>query len=144
MAVKLGSSSVSKLYLGSTEVTKAYLGSAEIYANVNNNLVFTVQSDVVGTSNDNQFTIPTLGSGYLYDISTDDGYTATGVTGNHTITFPSGVGVHTVTISAELGGFPKFYFNNGGDRLKIMDISNFGIYGYGSIRNNLLLEVVII
>lgn len=132
MAVKLGSSSVSKLYLGSTEVTKAYLGSAEIYANVNNNLVFTVQSDVVGTSNDNQFTIPTLGSGYLYEISTDDGYTATGVTGNHTITFPSGVGVHTVTISAELGGFPKFYFNNGGDRLKIMDISNFGIYGYGS------------
>ena len=132
MAVKLGSSSVSKLYLGSTEVTKAYLGSAEIYANVNNNLVFTVQSDVVGTSNDNQFTIPTLGSGYLYDISTDDGYTATGVTGNHTITFPSGVGVHTVTISAELGGFPTFYFNNGGDRLKILYISNFGIYGYGS------------
>jgi hypothetical protein len=100
-------------------------------ANVNNNLVFTVQSDNVGTSNDNQFTIPTSGSGYLYDISTDDGYTATGVTGNHTITFPSGVGVHTVTISAELGGFPKFYFNNGGDRLKMMDISNFGIYGYG-------------
>ena len=103
------------------------------FPNVNpNDLVFTVQSDNVGTSNDNQFTIPTSGSGYLYDISTDDGYTATGVTGNHTITFPSGVGVHTVTISAELGGFPKFYFNNGGDRLKILDISNFGIYGYGS------------
>jgi len=132
MAVKLGSSSVSKLYLGSTEVTKAYLGSAEIYANVNNNLVFTVQSDNVGTSNDNQFTIPTLGSGYLYDISTDDGYTATGVTGDHTITFPSGIGVHTVTISAELGGFKKFYFSNVGDRFKMMDISNFGIYGAGS------------
>ena len=98
----------------------------------NKDIVFTVQSDNVGTSNDDQFTISTTGSGFLYDISTDDGYTATGVTGNHTITFPSGAGGHTVTISAELGGFPRFYFNNGVDRLKMMNISNFGIYGFGS------------
>ena len=99
----------------------------------NKDIVFTVQSDNVGTSNDNQFTIPiNSAETYLYDVSTSDGYTATGVTGNHTITFPSGAGGHTVTISAELGGFPMFYFNNGGDKLKMMDISNFGIYGYGS------------
>ena len=32
MAIKLGSSDISKLYLGSTEVTKAYLGSDVVYA----------------------------------------------------------------------------------------------------------------
>ena len=93
----------------------------------NKDIVFTVQSDNVGTSNDNQSTIPiNSAETYLYDVSTSDGYTATGVTGNHTITFPNGAGTHTVTISAGLGNFRLFYFNNGGDRLKILDISNFG------------------
>jgi len=108
-------------------------GVLEIYSSVNNDIVFTVQSDNVGTSNDNQFTIPTnSASTYLYDVSTSDGYTATGLTGDHTITFPSGDGTHTVTISAEVGDFRLFYFNNGGDRLKILDISNFGNYGGGN------------
>lgn len=132
MAVNLGNTNISKLYLGNTEVTKAYLGSSEVYSSVNNDIVFTVQSDNVGTSSSNQFTIPTNpGETYLYDVSTSDGYTATGLTGNHTITFPSGAGLHTVTISAELGDFKLFYFNSGGDRLKILDISNFGNYGGG-------------
>ena len=69
----------------------------------------------------------------MYDITTSDGYTATGVTGNHTITFPSGAGTHTVTIS---GAFPQCYFNNGGDKAKLMTIENFGIYALGSTSQN--------
>jgi hypothetical protein len=32
MALRLGSSTPSKLYLGATEVTKAYLGASEVYS----------------------------------------------------------------------------------------------------------------
>ena len=90
---------------------------------------FSVNSAGVGTSNNDQFTIPINDGTFNYDISTDDGYTATGVTGAHTITFPSGAGTHNVVIT---GTFPGMKFSNGGDKLKILTIDNFGIYGVGS------------
>lgn len=91
-------------------------------------LIFSVKTDNVGTSASNQFTIPTLGTGYLYDIETSDGQLITGSTGNTTITFPT-AGTYDVYIS---GNFPRFYFNNGGDRLKLLNLKNFGIYALGS------------
>ena len=94
--------------------------------------VFTVKTDNAGTSTDTQFTIPTSTSGiteaFLYDIETSDGQSITGVTGNHTITFPS-AGEYEVKIS---GSFPYMYFANGGDKLKLLDIKNFGVYALGS------------
>ena len=90
---------------------------------------FSVNSAGTGTSAANQFTIPINDGTFNYDISTDDGYSATGVTGAHTITFPSGKGVHNVVIT---GTFPGMKFSNGGDKLKILTIDNFGIYGVGS------------
>ena len=96
--------------------------------------IITVKTDNAGTSADNQFTIPTSTSGitqaFLYDIETSDGQSITGLTGNHTITFPS-AGEYEVKIS---GSFPYMYFNNGGDKLKILDIKNLGIYALGSTR----------
>ena len=50
--------------------------------------MFSVNSAGVGTSNNDQFTIPVGAGTFLYDVSTDDGYSATGITGAHTITFP--------------------------------------------------------
>lgn len=98
----------------------------------NPNFIFTVKTDNAGTSTDTQFTIPTSTSGiieaFLYDIETSDGQSITGVTGNHTITFPS-EGEYEVKIS---GSFPYMFFNNGGDRLKMLDIKNLGIYALGS------------
>ena len=91
-------------------------------------LIFSVKTDNAGTSASNQFTIPTTGTGYLYDIETSDGQIITGRTGNTTITFPS-AGTYDVYIS---GSFPQFYFNNGGDRLKLIDLKNLGIYAQGS------------
>ena len=93
---------------------------------------FTVKTDNTGTSTDTQFTIPTSTSGittpFLYDIETSDGQTITGLTGDHTITFPS-AGEYDVKIS---GSFPFMYFNNGGDKDKLLDIKNFGVYALGS------------
>ena len=104
------------------------------FGGVEDRFIFSVKTDNAGTSGTNQFTIPTTGSGYLYDIETSDGQTIVGVTGSHTITFP-GAGTYTVYIS---GTFPQIYFNNSGDKLKILSVGNWGIYGIGvfSYANN--------
>ena len=99
---------------------------------IDERFIITVKTDNAGVSNDDQFTIPTSTSGitqaFNYDIETSDGQTITGVTGNTTITFPS-AGTYDIKIS---GSFPKCYFNNGGDKAKLLDIKNFGIYALGS------------
>ena len=95
---------------------------------VDNRLIFSVKTDNAGTSATNQFTIPTVGTGFLYDIETSDGQSITGLTSGTTITFPS-AGTYDVFIS---GSFPRFNFNSGGDRLKLLDLKNFGIYALGS------------
>lgn len=72
---------------------------------------------------DNKFTIPTTGGGYNYSVKTSDGQTFTGVTGSLTITFPSPNTRYDVEIT---GDFPRIYFNNGSERLKIKDIKQWG------------------
>ena len=103
---------------------------------VEERFVISVKTDNAGTSADNEFTIPTSTSGitqaFLYDIETSDGQNITGVTGNTTITFPS-AGEYDIKIS---GSFPYMYFNNGGDKLKLLDIKNFGIYALGATSQN--------
>lgn len=107
----------------------SYSGDTNIIGEViDNRLIFSVKTDNAGTSATNQFTIPTTGTGYLYDIETSDGQSITGLTGGTTITFPS-AGTYDVYIS---GSFPQFYFNNAGDRLKLINLKNFGIYAQGS------------
>jgi hypothetical protein len=92
---------------------------------VNTDFVFTVKTDNAGTSANDQFAIPTRGSVGNYTVTTSDGTFASGLIGAHTITFPSGAGTYTVTIS---GDFPQIFFDNGGDRLKILSIENWGFY----------------
>ena len=98
------------------------------FGGIEDRFIFSAKTDNAGTSGANQVTIPTTGTGYLYDIETSDGQTILGNTGNTTITFP-GAGTYTVYIS---GNFPRIYFNNGGDKLKILSVNNWGIYGLGS------------
>lgn len=88
---------------------------------------FYVNTAFLGMTNDFDITI---GAGtFLYDVTTDDGYSATGLTGDHTIEFPTAAGVKKVSIS---GVFPAFDFVDPIDNDKITEISNFGIYGIGS------------
>ena len=95
------------------------------------NLTFTVDTSLGALDT---FTIPTTGDeSYVYNISTSDGYIATGITGDHTITFPTGAGIHEVTIN---GIFPRMYFNNTGDKLKITKVNSWGDVSYSTNQNN--------
>jgi len=91
----------------------------------NNDSINFLEFYVTGTD----FEITTGGGTFLYDVTTDDGYTATGLTGDHTIEFPVVSLIHKVSIS---GVFPAFDFSSNADNVKIKEISNFGIYGLGS------------
>jgi hypothetical protein len=85
--------------------------------------IILVKTDNTGTSNDDQFTIQTRpGPTYNYTIDTSDGQHITGVAGNHTITFPS-AGTYAVKISQQ---FPYIYYTNTGDKLKIIELNQWG------------------
>jgi surface protein len=92
--------------------------------------LITVQTDNPGTSTATQFTIPTTGEGYNYNVDCDDDGTleATGVSGNYTCTYPT-AGTYTVRISDNSGaktGFPRIYFNYSGDKDKLLTIEQWG------------------
>jgi surface protein len=88
----------------------------------NESFIFTVKTDNTGTSSPTQFTIPTTGTGYNYTVKTSDSQTIAGNTGNLTIAFPS-AGTYDVKIT---GDFPRIFFNNGGDRLKLLEVKQWG------------------
>nr|SPS05235.1 exported protein of unknown function [Candidatus Nitrotoga fabula] len=82
-----------------------------------------------GTSASNQITIPGTGSGYSYSIyweslssTTATGTIATSTSASQTITFPE-PGEYKVAIK---GTYPRIYFNNGGDKLKILTVEQWG------------------
>ena len=84
----------------------------------------TVQSD----GEDDTFTIPTLGVGYDYKVETSEGHTFTNQTEDCTITWASG-GEKTIEIT---GDFPRIYFNNGGDKAKLLDVIQWGNIAWSS------------
>jgi len=90
---------------------------------VQSEFIMLVKTDNAGTSASDQFTIPTSGTGYNYNVDWGDGTTDTGLTGTTTHTFASGAGTYTVKIS---GDFRGIYFNNGGDGDKVLEIQNWG------------------
>ena len=80
-------------------------------------------TDNPGTSNDNQITIPThIDSSYNYIVDWGDGTLETGITGDATHTYSTS-GTYTVKIK---GSFPRIYFNNTGDRRKLVSIDQWG------------------
>ena len=93
--------------------------------------ITTWKTDNTGTSNDNQITIPTTGSGYNYNVDWGDGSSDTGVTGNITHTYTS-PGTYTVSIT---GDFPRIFFNRDGDRDKILTIQQWGDIEWNSMIN---------
>jgi len=84
------------------------------------------------TTNNETITIPTIGSGYNYDINWGDGSGwQIGKTGDATKSYAV-AGSYTVTIQ---GDFPRIYFNNAGDRLKIKSIEQWGDVVWSSMNN---------
>ena len=99
--------------------------------------ITTWKTDNVGTSMDNQITIPTTGSGYNYTVDWGDGNSDTDVTGDITHTYAA-PGTFTVSIS---GDFPRIFFNGGGDRQKILTIEQWGDIQWTSMEKAFLLCV---
>ena len=102
----------------------SFKGSVVVGTRINPFFMLLVKTDNAGTSASNQFIIPTgpfVGS-YNYDVDWGDGNTDTGLTTSATHTYAS-AGTYTIKIS---GVFPKIYFNNGGDKEKLLEVQNWG------------------
>jgi len=91
-------------------------------------LILQVKTDNTGTSTDTQFTIPTTGSGYYYKIERCDSEGAVletfrGVQGNIILEWDS-AGTYIVKLytNAAGRGFPRIYFNNEGDKDKLIGV----------------------
>lgn len=87
----------------------------------------------VGSSGPTTIVIPTTGTGYDYDVDWDnDGvFDEFGITGNATHDY--GVaGTYTVRIT---GDFPRIFFNNTGDRWKLVAIDQWGTNPWTSMRS---------
>lgn len=92
--------------------------------------VITVKTDNAGTSSSTQFTIPTTGGGYNYNVDCDNDSTneVTAQTGDYTCNYGA-AGTYTVRIKDNTGlktGFPRIYFDDGGDKLKLLTIEQWG------------------
>ena len=74
------------------------------------------------TSNNEIITIPTSGGGYDYTVDWGDGSMNMGVTGDVSHNYAS-PGIHIVTIT---GDFPRIFFNDSGDKDKILAVTNWG------------------
>tara|TARA_R110002012_G_scaffold322031_1_gene553982 strand:+ start:382 stop:3792 length:3411 start_codon:yes stop_codon:yes gene_type:complete len=90
---------------------------------------FTVKTDNTGTSNDDQFTLPLVSSfnGITSEVDWGDSSSNTITAYDQsevTHTYAS-AGTYTITITNALRGFQ---FNNGGDKAKILDIQNWGVF----------------
>jgi hypothetical protein len=93
---------------------------------------FIIKTDNVGTSNDDQFILPLISSGnYDFNIDWGDGSSDTITTFDdpaltHTYSI---AGTYTILITGNL--FEYIYFNNSGDRLKMLEILRFDLLSYG-------------
>ncbi len=95
--------------------------------------ISTWKTDNPGTSSSTSITIPTTGAGYNYEVdwNNDGTYDESGLTGN--VTHDFGVaGTYTIRIR---GTFPRIYFNNAGDRRKLLGISQWGSIAWTSMNS---------
>lgn len=91
--------------------------------------VTTWKTDNPGISKDNQIAIPTIGFGYHYTVDWGDGHVESGITGDaiHLYKTP---GTYEVAIT---GAFPSIYFNNAGDRQKLLSVDQWGDINWKSM-----------
>jgi surface protein len=94
------------------------------------------------TSANESITIPTTGGGYNYTVDWGDGSPTTVETGNATHVYDT-AGDYSVSIT---GTFPRIFFNNTGDKAKILSVDNWGNNPWTSMRlafygcNNLVIS----
>ncbi len=93
--------------------------------------ITTWKTDNPGTSCSSCITIPTTDTGYNYDVdwNNDGVYDQLGITGNVTHDFGT-PGTYTIRIK---GDFPRIYFYNSGEHLKIKSINQWGDIAWSSM-----------
>ncbi|MCP5010678.1 MAG: BspA family leucine-rich repeat surface protein, partial [Aestuariibacter sp.] len=119
----------------------ASLTASKTQPATSSDFIFSVKTDNTGTSSSTQFTVPTTGAGYDYTIDcNNDGYNdARAVNGNYTCDYQAlglGAGTYSIVIKDHSGsnnGFPRIYFNNTDDTLKIVSISQWGTGKWASM-----------
>ena len=100
--------------------------------------VITVNTDSTDPSTNKQFTIPTIGEGYDYNVDCNNDGTNefTGVSGDVTCSYDT-PGINTIRIkdnTSLLTGFPRIYFNNSGDKDKLLTIEQWGMSKWFSMQ----------
>ncbi|MBC8754430.1 BspA family leucine-rich repeat surface protein [Kordia sp. YSTF-M3] len=98
--------------------------------NFSNSFITTWKTDNTGDSANNSITIPTESSGtYNYYVDWGDGQFDYNVTASTTHTYAS-AGTYTVKI---IGDFPQIYFNDSGDKEKILSVDQWGSTNWTSM-----------
>ena len=87
---------------------------------------------------DLDITIPTFGSGYNYTVNWGDGTPATTHSGTSTFSDPAADATHTYVAPGEYqvrisGDFPRIYFNNTGDKDKLLTVQQWGDISWTSM-----------
>jgi len=104
--------------------------------------VIKVKTDNTGTSNSDQFTLPGSSSySYNFDVDWGDGSPVETINSGSswTHTFAGGAGTYSVEITENVaGGFPTIYFNNGGDKSKLLEIEQWGTNRWDSLSRSFL------
>ena len=116
--------------------------SSLTFATPADDFVITVKTDNAGSSLSTQFTIPTTGGGYNYSVDCDDATPGTNVsplnqTSSYTCDYAS-AGTYTLRIKDNTGvgtGFPRIYFANAGDKLKITSLDQWGTGQWTSMQS---------
>ncbi|WP_430967357.1 BspA family leucine-rich repeat surface protein [Spongiimicrobium sp. 2-473A-2-J] len=121
-------------YLNDGTATNA--GSVEVFevplSISPNAFVTTWKTDNAGSSGPDQITIPTFSAEtYNYTVDWGDGSSDSGVTGDITHTYAI-AGTYTVSIS---GDFPRIFFNDQGDKQKILAINSWGSIAWTSMES---------
>jgi len=93
--------------------------------------VTTWKTDNSGASNNTSIIIPTTGTGYNYDVdwNNDGVFDEFGITGDATHNYGL-IGTYTIRIQ---GDFPRIYFNDDGDKEKIISIDQWGNQQWASM-----------
>jgi hypothetical protein len=106
------------------------LNGGFLKTSIETRFIITVDTTKIGSASDT-FILPTTGLGYDCSIDWGDNTSSnhTGAPGNITHVYTMS-GTYQIKIS---GTFPRIYFNNTGDRLKLMSIDNWGIGAWSSL-----------
>jgi len=128
MAIKLGNTGINKAHLGGVEIKKLYLGANVIFDNSARPFIIEVDTSNFGVSSANQFQFTGAEGDYDVVAKQNDIVVAIfyNLSGAETITLPSS-GVYVLEVNAKaINGFNLIKFDNGGDKLKITDIKQWG------------------